>query len=86
LIWVAASLAFSWYAANLGNFDKTYGPLGAAIGFLMWIWLSAIVVLLGGELDAEMEHQMARDSTVGKPKPLGRRGAKMADSVGAAQD
>ena len=85
LIWVAGSLVFSWYAANLGNFDKTYGSLGAAIGFLMWMWLSTIVVLLGGELDAEMEHQTARDSTVGRPKPLGSRGARMADTVGAAQ-
>jgi membrane protein len=52
---------------------------------MTWLWISAIVVLLGAELDAEMEHQTARDSTTGTPKPLGNRGARMADSVGAAQ-
>jgi membrane protein len=84
-IWLIGSLAFSWYASNLGNFDKTYGSLGAVVAFLMWMWLSAIVVLLGAELDAEMEHQTARDSTDGSPKPMGARGAKMADTIGASQ-
>jgi membrane protein len=53
---------------------------------MMWIWLSSIVVLLGAELDAEMEHQTVRDTTVGGEKRLGRRGARMADTVGQAQD
>jgi membrane protein len=52
---------------------------------MMWMWISAIVILLGGELNAEIEHQTARDSTVGIDKPLGRRGAIMADTVGAAR-
>jgi membrane protein len=56
------------------------------IGFMTWIWLSTMVVLIGAELDAEMEHQTVRDSTTGRPKPLGARGATMADTVGAAQD
>jgi membrane protein len=80
-LWVAGSVGFSWYAENLANFDKTYGPLGAAIGFMLWMWMSVIVVLLGGELNAEMEHQTAKDSTRGAPKPMGLRGAKMADTV-----
>jgi membrane protein len=84
-LWLAASALFSFYAANFGNFNETYGSLGAVIGFMTWLWISAIVVLLGAELDAEMEHQTARDSTTGTPKPLGNRGARMADSVGAAQ-
>ena len=75
----------SWYAANFGSFNKTYGSLGAVIGFMLWIWLSVIVVLLGAKLNAEIEHQTARDSTEGAEKPLGRRGAKMADTVGPAQ-
>jgi len=83
---LAASILFSWYAANFGSYNKTYGSLGAAIGFITWIWLSTIVVLLGAELVAEMEHQTARDTTTGPPKPLGTRGAAMADTVGAAQD
>jgi membrane protein len=85
-LWIAASLLFSWYAANFGSYNKTYGSLGAAIGFMTWIWISTIVVLLGAELDAEMEHQTARDTTEGPPKPLGHRGAAVADTVGAAQD
>jgi membrane protein len=51
---------------------------------LTWIWLSLVIVLLGAELNAEMEHQTARDSTEGMPKPLGTRGANMADHVGAS--
>src|SRR5215211_3629971 len=86
LAWIVLSILFSWYAANFGSYNKTWGSLGAAIGFMTWIWLSTIVVLLGAELDAEMEHQTARDTTTGAPQPLGVRGAAMADTVGAAQD
>jgi membrane protein len=52
---------------------------------MIWLWISTIVVLLGAELNAEIEHQTARDSTVGAEKPLGERGAVMADTVGAKQ-
>lgn len=83
LLWLAASGLFSFYAANFGTFNQTYGSLGAVVGFMTWLWISAIVILLGAELNAEMEHQTARDTTTGKPKPLGARGAKMADTVGA---
>lgn len=54
-LWIIASLLFSWYAANFGSFNKTYGSLGAVIGFMIWIWVSMIVILLGAEIDAEME-------------------------------
>jgi membrane protein len=60
VMWLAVSALFSWYAANFGNFNETYGSLGAVIGFLTWLWISAIVILLGAELDAEMEHQTAQ--------------------------
>lgn len=80
-LWIAGSLAFSWYAENLADFDKTYGSLGAVIGFMLWLWMSVVVVLLGGELNAETEHQTATDTTHGRPKPLGLRGARMADTV-----
>ena len=80
-----ASALFSFYAANFGNFNATYGSLGAVIGFMTWLWISAIVILLGAELNAEIEHQTARDTTTGHPKPLGTRGAHMADFVGAAK-
>ena len=86
LLWFIVSMLFSWYASNFGNYNKTYGSLGAVIAFMMWSWLSTTIVLMGGELNAEIEHQTAKDSTTGPPKPLGARGAKMADTVGAAQD
>jgi membrane protein len=60
-----------------------YGSLGLVIGLM--IWLSTVVILLGAEFDAEMEHQTAQDTTTGSPKPLGTRGATVADRVGAAQ-
>jgi membrane protein len=84
LAWLAGSALFSWYLSNFANYDATYGSLGAAIGFMMWMWLSSIVILLGAEINAEMEHQTASDTTVAK-KPLGRRGAAMADTVGEAR-
>lgn len=85
LLWLAVSGLFSWYAANFGKFNETYGSLGAVIGFMTWLWISAIIVLLGGEIDSEMEHQTARDTTTGPPNRLGARGARVADTVGAAQ-
>jgi membrane protein len=84
ILWLSGSILFSWYVANFGNYNATYGSLGAAVGFMTWIWLSTTIVLLGGELNAEMEHQTARDTTIGRPKPLGARGAHMADTVGKA--
>ncbi|MHB2208642.1 YihY/virulence factor BrkB family protein [Methylobacterium sp. CM6257] len=86
VLWLSASLLFSWYVSNFGSYNKTYGSLGAAIGFMTWIWISTIIVLLGAQVNAEMEHQTAEDTTVGEPQPLGTRGAKMADSVGAAAE
>src|SRR5438067_2283786 len=84
--WLVISILFSWYAENFGNYNKTNGSLGAIIAFMFWIWLSIIVVLIGAELNAETEHQTTRDTTAGRPKPLGERGAAMADTVGARQD
>jgi membrane protein len=85
LAWLAASALFSWYAANFGKFNETYGSLGAAVGFMTWLWISAILILLGAELNAEMEHQTTFDTTTGKPKPMGTRGARMADTLGSPQ-
>ena len=85
LLWIGASMAFSWYVASFDSYNKVYGSLGAGVGFMVWIWVSVVIVLLGAELNAEMEHQTARDTTTGPEKPLGARGATMADHVGAAQ-
>ncbi|MCI3180534.1 ribonuclease BN [Caulobacter sp. CCUG 60055] len=82
--WLLGSLGFSWYVNNVAHYDVTYGSLGAAIGFMMWIWFSVMAVLLGAELNAEVEHQTAVDTTCGADRPMGERGAAMADSVGLA--
>lgn len=84
LLWLAASLAFSWYMSNLAHYDRTYGSFGAAAGAMTWLWMSVVIVLFGAELNAEIEHQTAVDSTTGPPQPLGRRGAAMADTIGPA--
>ncbi len=83
--WLAVSIAFSWYLSKFADYNATYGSLGAVIGLMMWLWLSITVILVGAELNAEIEHQTAQDSTVGGAKPLGARGAVMADTIGAAQ-
>jgi membrane protein len=85
VFWLIGSMLFSWYAANFGSYNETYGSLGAAIGFMTWIWLSSAIVLIGGEINAEAEHQTAKDTTTGAKKPLGARGAKMADQVAEAK-
>jgi membrane protein len=82
LLWLGFSLAFSWYVTNFGSYDETYGSLGAAIGFMTWIWISTILVLIGAELNAELEHQTAVDTTAHMPRPMGARGAEMADTLG----
>ena len=84
VLWIAGSALLSLYLSNFANYSATYGSLGAAIGLMMWMWMSAIIVLCGAELNSEIEHQTARDTTVGRPKPLGVRGAVMADTLGPA--
>jgi membrane protein len=85
IAWLIVSFVFSYYTSRVGSYNKTYGSLGAVFGFMTWIWLSVMVILLGAELDGEMEHQTARDTTSGAPKPMGARGAKMADTIGQAK-
>lgn len=57
VLWLAGSMLFSWYVANFGTFNETYGSLGAVIGFMVWIWISALIVLVGAEIDAELERR-----------------------------
>jgi membrane protein len=66
-LWLAASALFSWYAANFGNYNTTYGSLGAAIGFMTWMWISAAVIIMGAELNAEIE-QAAGEAHAQRPK------------------
>jgi membrane protein len=85
-IWILASVLFSWYLTNFADYNATYGSLGAVIGFMMWTWISVIILIVGAELNSEMEHQTARDSTTGPEKPIGARGAVMADTLGERSD
>ncbi|HZS83933.1 MAG TPA: YihY/virulence factor BrkB family protein [Stellaceae bacterium] len=85
VLWIIASGLFSVYVGQFASYDKTYGSLGAVVVLLIWLYLSAFVVLVGAELNAEIEHQTARDSTEGRPKPMGQRGARMADTLGRAR-
>ena len=73
---------FSWYVSNFGNFNEMYGSVGAVVILLFWFYLTAFIFLLGAQLDAEMEHQTAQDTTVGKERPMGERGAHVADHLG----
>lgn len=82
LLWIVVSALFSFYVSHFASYEKTYGSLAGVVLLLMWLYLSAYAVIIGAELNAELEHQTARDSTEGHPKPMGRRGAKMADTVG----
>jgi membrane protein len=82
VVWVGASWAFSFYLQNFADYNATYGSLGAVIGLMMWTWISVIILIVGAEINAEMEHQTKRDSTVGEPKPMGERGAVVADTLG----
>jgi len=84
VVWLSVSLAFSWYVNNIANFGVTYGSLGALIAYMLWVWFSAMVVLTGAELNSEIEHQTAIDTTLGAARPMGERGAVMADTVGKA--
>ncbi len=86
IFWLAASIGVSYYLSNIANYNATYGTLGALIGFMVWTWVSVIIVMVGAEINAELEHQTARDSTTGPAVRLGQRGAYMADTVGERSD
>jgi membrane protein len=82
VLWLLGSVGFSWYVDNFGKYNQTYGALAAVIILLLWLFLSAFVVLLGAEFDAEIERQTARDTTPGPERPMGQRDAAVADPVG----
>lgn len=84
--WVLVTLGFRVYVSQFGSYNETYGSLAAVVVILMWLWLTAIIVLLGAEINAEVEHQTAVDTTVGGDQPIGRRGAAKADTVGEISD
>jgi membrane protein len=82
VLWLLGSIGFSWYVDNFGKYNQTYGTLAAVIILLLWLFLSAFAVLLGAEIDAEIERQTVRDTTTGPERPMGQRDAEVADTVG----
>jgi membrane protein len=78
-LWLAASLGFSFYAANFASYNETYGTLGGVIILLMWLWISVYVIIMGAELNSELEMQTEQDTTTGEPRPKGERQAYVAD-------
>jgi membrane protein len=85
-LWLAGSAGFSFYVVHFSSYNRTLGVLGAVLLLLSWCYLTAFAVLLGAELNAEMERQTRRDTTQGPERPAGQRGARVADSVGEAAD
>lgn len=85
-VWLLASAGFSLYVSNFANYDRMYGSLGAVIVLLFWLYISFYIVLLGAEINAELELQTAEDTTAGAPRPLGERGAFVADHVAGGPD
>jgi membrane protein len=85
-IWLVASLLFSWYVANFDSYNETYGSLGAVIAFMVWIWVSAAIIIMGAEFNSETEHQTRVDTTTGGNAPMGMRQAKVADTLGQRMD
>ena len=79
--WLIGSALFALYASNVGNYDQTYGSLGGVVVLMLWLFLTALVVILGAELNAELEAQTARDTTVGPERPRGDRDATAADAL-----
>ena len=85
VLWLVASVAFAFYVRNFGSYNETFGSLGGVVVMLMWLWISAYIVLMGAELDSEMEAQTKHDTTVGEYRKMGNRDAEKADNLGEAR-
>jgi len=85
ILWIVASVGFSIYVSNFGSYNESFGSMAGAIILLMWLWISAFIVLLGAELNSEMEAQTRDDTTVGPDEPMGQRDAEKADHLGEAK-
>lgn len=79
--WLVVSFGFRFYVSRFGSYNETYGALGSVVVMLTWLYLSAVVVVLGAEINTEIERQTLKDTTIGPDEPLGRRGADAADTV-----
>jgi membrane protein len=81
VVWLLLTVAFGFYVSRFTNYHASYGSLGAVVALLSWMYLSAYAFVFGAELNSEIEHQTAKDSTTGSPEPMGERGAWAADNV-----
>lgn len=86
VLWILGSLLFSWYVKNFGSYDDMYGSFASVIVMLLWLFLTSFIILLGAEINSEMEHQTAKDTTVGPDEPIGERGGYHADHVAGGKD
>jgi membrane protein len=82
VLWLIGSVGFAIYTANFGKYNETYGSLGVVVVVMLWLWITALAVLLGAELNAELERQTKKDTTRGDPQAMGHRRATAADTVG----
>lgn len=80
--WIAGSTLLSWYLSNVANYAFMYGSLGTVIAFMFWLYISVYILLVGAWCNAEIEHQTLIDTTIGPAKPMGERGAYVADTAG----
>ncbi|MFG6529193.1 MULTISPECIES: YihY/virulence factor BrkB family protein [unclassified Sulfitobacter] len=85
ILWIVASIGFSIYVSNFGSYNESFGSMAGAIILLMWLWISAFIVLLGAEFNSEMEAQTRKDSTTGPDELMGQRDAVKADKLGRAK-
>jgi membrane protein len=81
-LWLVGSLLFAIYVRNWASYGETYGAIGGVIVLLMWFYLTAYIIILGAEINAEIERQTKKDTTKGQPERMGNRGAYAADTVG----
>jgi membrane protein len=86
VLWLAGSLLFSIYIDNFGKVGKTYGSFAAVVTLMLWLFLTAYVILIGAEINAESESQTAEDSTEAPDEPMGQRGAYHADHVAGGEE
>lgn len=82
VLWLTGSALFSFYVSNFGSYNETYGSVGAVVVMLLWFYISAFVILLAAQINAEMEHQTEYDTTEGQKRPMGERGAHVSDTLG----
>ena len=86
VLWLGASILFSWYVSNFGGYEDLYGSFAAVAIMMLWLFITAFIVLMGAEINSEMEHQTRYDTTIGEFRPMGQRNAYHADRCAVDED